>query len=170
MSLACSTVRYSFRTSARTSSGALSSGGPHPPPPPLRRLTFSPRTSLSPPTLRATIGSRPCLKTMQVFGVPSVPPSTPQGGYLAPPTERVEDVRHRVPVRAGRRGTDRIEDAAFRRDDADGSEEAGIGQGVRIHDRHVGLPDPGHGPWQRRVDGAFPLGRASREVDDEGVV
>src|SRR5216117_2853373 len=78
MSLACSTVRYSFRTSERTRSGSLSSGGPHPPPPPLRRLTFSPRTSLSPPTLRATIGSRPCLKTMQVFGAPSVPPSTPQ--------------------------------------------------------------------------------------------
>src|SRR5438552_17822289 len=91
MSLACSTVRYSFRTSERTRPGSLSSGGPHPPPPPLRRLTFSPRTSLSPPTLRATIGSRPCLKTMQVFGVPAVPPSTPQGGYLARPTDTVKE-------------------------------------------------------------------------------
>src|SRR5437660_1968332 len=79
----------SFRTSERTRSGSLSSGGPHPPPPPLRRLTFSPRTSLSPPTLRATIGSRPCLKTMQVFAVPSVPPSTPQGGNLARPPDTV---------------------------------------------------------------------------------
>src|SRR6266540_3651634 len=91
MSLACSAVTYPFRTSHRTSSGSLSSGGPHPPPPPLRRLTFSPRTSLSPPTFRVTIGARSCLKTTQVFGVPSVPPSTPHGGYLARPTETVKE-------------------------------------------------------------------------------
>src|SRR5437773_4228121 len=30
------------------------------------------------------------LETMQVFGVPSVPPSTPQGGYMARPTDTVK--------------------------------------------------------------------------------
>src|ERR671934_380585 len=91
MSLACSDETYPFRTSARTSSGSRSRGEPHPPPPPLRRLTFSPLTSLNPPTLRAIIGSRPCLNTTHVFGVPSEPPSTPQGGYFARPTETVKE-------------------------------------------------------------------------------
>src|SRR5205823_8557819 len=91
MSLACSRVTYPLRTSQSTSSGSLSNGGPHPPPPPLRRLTFAPRTSFRPPTLLATMGSRPCLKTKHVFGVRSVPPSTPQGGYLARPTETVNE-------------------------------------------------------------------------------
>src|SRR5256885_76019 len=139
MSLACSTLSYSFRTPERTRSGSLSSGGPHPPPPPLRRLTFSPRTRLSPPTFRSTLASLPRLddgggaEGQVVRDRPDGGGGGEDGARGQPVghvrgqgrRDQVDGLRHRPPVRGRRRGTDREEDAAFRPDEVEGSEEAG---------------------------------------------